>query len=359
MNLKGNQTMDAILSTRRRSLVLGGLGLGALGAFALAGCDRPGAAGAKALHFTGETMGSTYNVKLVHPANDAGGLQQEVHAALDAVDRRMSMFRADSELSAFNRAGRAPFATSAELFDVFSTAHEISRWSGGAFDITVAPFVEAWGFGTSKRRAVPTSTSLQERRTAVDWRGLALDPATFTAVKAQSSMQADLGGIAQGYGVDAAAAVLDRHGVEHYLVEVSGEVRTRGLNAHGEAWRIGIEEPDATPQRARHIVPLSGRSMATSGDYRNYFEQGGRRYSHEIDPATGAPISHALASVTVITESCVRADALATALIVLGPERGLALAEASGLAAHFIVRRGSELGDQQTRAFAALGPARA
>jgi thiamine biosynthesis lipoprotein len=170
-------------------------------------------------------------------------------------------------------------------------------------------------------------------------------------------MQADLGGIAQGYGVDAAAAVLDRHGVEHYLVEVSGEVRTRGLNAEGEAWRIGIEQPDAIPQRARHIVPLSGRSMATSGDYRNYFEQNGRRYSHEIDPATGAPISHALASVTVVTESCVRADALATALIVLGPERGPALAEASGLAAQFIVRRGSELVDRETQAFAALGSA--
>jgi thiamine biosynthesis lipoprotein len=178
-------------------------------------------------------------------------------------------------------------------------------------------------------------------------------------VKAQSSIQADLGGIAQGYGVDAAATVLDRYGVQHYLVEVSGEVRTRGRNARGEAWRIGIEEPDAVPQRARHIVPLSGRAMATSGDYRNYFEQDGRRYSHEIDPVTGVPISHALSSVTVIADSGVRADALATALIVLGPERGLALAEASGLAAQFIVRRGADLDDHQTRAFAALGSTRA
>lgn len=358
MNLKRSHAMDAILSTRRRRLVLGGLGLGTFGAFALVSRDRPGAAAGKTLHFTGDTMGSTYNVKLVHAVRDAGYLRHEIHAALDAVDRRMSMFRADSELSAFNRAGREPFALSAELFEVFAVAQEISRWSDGAFDITVAPLVEAWGFGTAKRRTVPAGTDLRASRAAVDWRGLTLDSATRTVVKASASMQADLGGIAQGYGVDAAAAVLDRIGVGHYLVEVSGEVRTRGLNAHGEAWRIGIEEPDAVPQRARHIVPLSGRSMATSGDYRNYFEQDGRRYSHEIDPATGAPIRHSLCSVTVITENSVRADAIATALIVLGPERGLALAEASGLAAQFIARRGGDLVDYQTRAFAVLGSAR-
>jgi thiamine biosynthesis lipoprotein len=359
MKLKRSQTMDAILSTRRRSLMLGGLGLGTLGALALASRRIPGTVDGKLLHFSGETMGSTYNVKLVHPSTDLGGLQQEVHAALDAVDRRMSMFRADSELSAFNRAGRAPFTMSAELFEVFAAAQEISRWSDGAFDITVAPLVEAWGFGTAKRRAVPADADLRASRAAVDWRGLALDPPTRTVAKARSSMQTDLGGIAQGYGVDAAAAVLDGHGVEHYLVEVSGEVRTRGLNAQGEPWRIGIEEPDAMPQRARHIVPLSGRSMATSGDYRNYFEQDGQRYSHEIDPATGAPIRHSLCSVTVIAASCMRADALATALIVLGPQRGLALAEAGGLAAQFIVRRGTDLVDEQTRAFAALGWVRA
>jgi len=358
MNLKRRQTMDAILSTRRRSLVLGGLGVGTLGALALAGRSRHDTAGSPALHFSGETMGSTYNVKLVHPARDVGGLEQDIQAALDAVDRRMSMFRSDSELSAFNRTGRAPLLLSAELFEVFSVAQEISQWSDGAFDITVAPLVEAWGFGTAKRRSMPAGKDLQKSRAGVDWRGLALDPAQRTVVKAQSSMKADLGGIAQGYGVDAAAAVLDRHGVEHYLVEVSGEVRTRGLNAQGEAWRIGIEEPDAVPQRARLIVALSGQSMATSGDYRNFFEQDGQRFSHEIDPATGAPIRHALCSATVIAESGVRADALATALIVLGPERGLALAEASGLAAQFIVRRGADLVDYQTQAFAALRPAR-
>jgi thiamine biosynthesis lipoprotein len=152
------------------------------------------------------------------------------------------------------------------------------------------------------------------------------------------------------------AATLDALGIGHYMIEVGGEVRTRGANGAGAPWRIGIEEPDATPQRARHVVPLTGRAMATSGDYRNYFEQDGRRFSHEIDPATGAPIAHALCSVTVVADDCMRADALATALIVMGPRRGLALAEAEGIAALFIERTApGQHRDRATAAFAALG----
>ncbi len=144
------------------------------------------------------------------------------------------------------------------------------------------------------------------------------------------------------------------------MVEVGGEVRTRGVNAAGQAWRIGIEEPDAMPQRARWVVPLSGRAMATSGDYRNYFFEDGRRYSHEIDPLAGAPIRHSLCSVTVVADDCMRADALATALIVLGAERGRALAERSGIAAQFIERvREGGYRDSMTPAFAALGAERA
>ena len=179
---------------------------------------------------------------------------------------------------------------------------------------------------------------LAEDRRRVGWRSLVLDPEHHSVTKRHAGTQVDLGGIAQGYGVDAVAAVLERLGIEHYLIDVSGEVRTRGLNPRGEAWRIGIEEPDAMPQRARHIVALSGGAMATSGDYRNYFEQDGLRYSHEIDPASGAPIRHGLASVTVVADDCVHADAMATALIVLGAVRGRALAEATGVAAQFIER---------------------
>jgi thiamine biosynthesis lipoprotein len=169
-------------------------------------------------------------------------------------------------------------------------------------------------------------------------------------------VSADLSGVAKGFAVDQAARALESLGFGNYLVEAGGEVRTRGLNLHGEPWRIGIERPEATPPVVHHVVPLSGLAMATSGDYRIYFEEGGRRYSHEIDPRTGAPIRHALASVTVVAPDCGFADAMSTALIVLGEERGLALAADQGIAAYFIVRDpDGGLEARATPAFAALG----
>ncbi len=348
--------MDAILSPRRRSLMLG------LGALALGGCGRaPGTADApRYLHIDGSTMGSTYNVRLRAPEHDAVKLRAVVQAALDDVDDRMSMFRPQSELSTLNSVARGtPVELSDELFTVLSAADEVSRWSDGAFDVTVAPLVEEWGFGTRASRQVPAPGLVAAERRRVDWRGLALDASRRTVTKRNDRMQADLGGIAKGYGVDRAAAALEARGVHDYMVEVGGEVRTRGVNAAGQAWRIGIEEPDAMPQRARWVVPLSGRAMATSGDYRNYFLEDGRRYSHEIDPLAGAPIRHSLCSVTVVADDCMRADALATALIVLGADKGRALAESSGIAAQFIERvHGGSYRDSMTPAFAALGAAR-
>jgi thiamine biosynthesis lipoprotein len=345
--------MDALISPRRRTLLLG-----ALGTAALAACQRPGSpAAAQRLHLTGETMGSTFNVKLDPAGHPAERLQEAVHAALQSVDARMSMYRPESELSGFNGAGAGvPVPLSAELFAVLATAQDISRWSGGAFDVTVAPAVETWGFGVNKQRRVPAAEQVALQRGKVDWRELDLDPGQRTARKGRQGLQADLGGIAKGYGVDAVAKSLDGLGVAHYMIEVGGEVRTKGLNAASQPWQIGIEEPDATPQRARHIVPLSGRAMATSGDYRIFFEEGGRRYSHEIDPTTAAPIVHRLCSVTVVADDCTRADGLATALIVLGPDRGFELAERSGVAAHFIERAApGRYSDRMTSAFAALG----
>jgi thiamine biosynthesis lipoprotein len=348
--------MDAILSPRRRSLVLG------MGALALGGCGRiPGTAEtSRYLHIGGSTMGSTYNVRLRAPEGDAGRLRAVIQAALDDVDDRMSMFQPQSELSTLNRAAQGtPVALSDELYDVLSAACEVSRWSDGAFDVTVAPLVEHWGFGTRASRRVPAPGAVAAERRRVDWRSLELDASRRTAIKRQAGLQADLGGIAKGYGVDRAAAALEARGVQDYMVEVGGEVLTRGVNAAGHAWRIGIEEPDAMPQRARWAVALSGKAMATSGDYRNYFIQDGRRYSHEIDPATGVPIQHRLCSVTVVADDCMHADALATALIVLGPDKGRALAERSSIAAQFIERGpNGALTDSMTTSFAALAAAR-
>jgi thiamine biosynthesis lipoprotein len=352
---RSHAAVDALLGRRR--LLLGGAAAVALGA-----CGRrPAPAAGGGLHLNGMSMASTYNVKLARDDADAARVQAAVQEALDEVDARMSLFRADSELARLNRhrAG-APLALSPELHEVLAAAHAVSAWSDGAFDVTVAPLVQAWGFGTEKRRVLPPSTQVQAERERVGWRGLQLDARAPSATKARADLQADLGGIAKGYGVDRAAQALDALGIADYMVELGGEVRTRGRNAAGQPWRIGIEQPDAPTPRPRWIVPLSGRAMATSGDYRQYFEHDGRRYSHEIDPARGVPIGHTLCSVTVVAADCMRADALATALIVLGAERGRVLAESAGIAAQFI-ERGADGGlrDSMTAAFAALAPLRA
>ena len=345
---------DAVLTTRRR-LLLGGGAVLALGA-----CGRPAPRGE--LRITGMSMASPYTVKLAQVAGvDADAVAAAVQAAFDEVDARMSLYKPTSELSRLNRqpAG-VPLALSPALHAVLAAAQEVSAASGGAFDVTVAPLVQAWGFGTEKRRDVPPAAQVNAGRAAVDWRALRLDGQRLTATKAHAPLHADLGGIAKGYGVDRAAHALDALGLTHYMVELGGEVRTRGRNAADQPWRIGIEEPDAVPQRARWIVPLSGRAMATSGDYRSYFVQDGRRYSHEIDPARGAPIDHPLCSVTVVADDCMRADALATALIVLGADKGRQLAAAAGIAAQFIERADDgSLRDSMSPAFAALGAVRA
>jgi FAD:protein FMN transferase len=349
--------MDTILSPRRRRIIGA---LGSFGALSLAGCgDRAAGPSTGPIQLTGETMGTTFTVKLAASTLTAAQLERlaaDVQSALDGVNRGMSLYRPESELMRLNRQpAEAPLALSRPLFEVLAAGQQVAELSRGAFDLSVAPLVLAWGFGPAKRSAPPTEAAVQSGRAVLGHGGLRLDRAHRTATKAQTAQQFDLGGIAKGYGVDLAARAIDAHGIEHYMIEVGGEVRTRGRNAQGQAWQIGIEQPDAVPQRARRVVPLSGQSMATSGDYRIYYEHAGRRYSHEIDPHTGAPIAHGLASVTVVADDCMRADALATALIVLGPQAGWELAQREHLAAHFIVRQpDGQFSDRSTSAFAQL-----
>jgi len=348
--------MDTLLSPRRRAL------LQALGAAALvAGCgDRRGATAMPGLEFGGPTMGTRFTVKIAGsrlPEHVAEAARTAVADALEAVVAKMSSYLPESELSRFNRhAEGTPFALSAETFAVFALAREVSTASDGAFDITIAPLVDAWGFGPSKARRVVGGAEVAALAPQIGWRGLVVDANAGTATKAHPAMRADLSGIAKGFGVDQAARALDALGIADYMIEAGGEVRTRGANAQRRPWQIAIERPDAMPQRPHFIVPLSGLAMATSGDYRIYFERDGRRYSHEIDPDTGQPIRHGLASVSVVAAECGYADAMATALIVMGPERGHALARAQNVAAHFIVRNpDGSLHDRSTPAFAALG----
>jgi thiamine biosynthesis lipoprotein len=344
--------MDSLLSPRRR-LVLQGLGA----AVVAAGCGQPARA---AYQFGGPTMGSTYTVKIAGPRLGAAAeaaARRAVESALGGVVDRMSAYREDSELSRFNRhRGNVPFALSADTFAVFRVGQQVSAATNGAFDITVAPVVDAWGFGPGRAQRMVSEGEVAALEARVGWRMLTLDERNATVAKARGDMRADLSGIAKGYGVDRAAQALEALGIDDYMVEAGGEIRTRGRNADGQPWQIAIERPDAIPQRVHRIVPLTGMAMATSGDYRIYFERDGKRYCHEIDPATGCPIRHGLASVTVVAPDCVYADAMATALIVLGPEQGHALAVARNVAALFIVREGDGgLREFGTPAFASLG----
>jgi FAD:protein FMN transferase len=355
-------TMDTILSPRRRRLLgaAGSIGLlGACGGAGLAGCSEAGAPP----QVSGYTMGTTWRLRLVRPEPAAPRLEllhAAVQSALDEVDHRLSLYRSGSDLLRFNaHQSSTPLALSPQLHDVLSFGQHVARLTDGAFDMSVAPLVDAWGFGPSKgsasRSQPPAPELVSAGRAVLGHDGLQLLDGQRAAVKHRAGYQADLGGIAKGYGVDRAALALQALGVEDYMLEVGGEVRTLGRNGRGQPWQIGIEQPDAVPQRARLVLPLSGRAMATSGDYRQFFEHAGRRYSHEIDPARGEPIAHGLASVTVVADDCMAADALATGLIVLGPQRGMALAQREGIAAHFILRgaKGS-LSDASSPAMQAL-----
>jgi FAD:protein FMN transferase len=317
--------------------------------------------GFQSVVFVGSTMGTSYQIRLALPRHDESlvlAARERVSAALQGVDARMSTYKADSEVSLLNRrTGERPLIVSPDTMAVFQAAQEVSRLSGGAFDVTVGGCVNAWGFGPGSLRRPVDRRRLSSLKRVVGYEGLAVDLGEHTIAKAHAQTQVDLSAIAKGFGVDQAARALDSLDLQDYLVEVGGEVRTRGRRHDGSPWQVGIEQPSgAAPRKARHAVPLCDLSMATSGDYRNYFEHAGRRYSHEIDPRTGRPVSRRLTSVSVVAPECALADAFSTALIVLGAEDGFACASRLGIAACFIVAEpDGTLVDRATPEFLALG----
>jgi thiamine biosynthesis lipoprotein len=287
-------------------------------------------------------MGTIYTAKVVTgdlSEERENNLHQVIEGELERVNAKMSHYLDDSELTRFNRSEEtAPFPLSAETFEVFRHAQELSALSGGAFDITVGPLVDAWGFGPPGRPSQPPSnTMIAGLLEQLGYTKLELDPESLTVRKTEPHLRCDLSAIAKGYAVDLAAVALDKEGLTDYMVEVGGEVRTRGVNDSGQSWRIGIERPLAGDRVLQRVIGLSGFSMASSGDYRNYYEVDGKRVSHTIDPRTGRPITHRLAAVSIVDELCVRADGLATTLMVLGPEEGYQLAVKHNVAALFLV----------------------
>jgi len=285
-------------------------------------------------------MGTTWSAKIIAlplTPDQRTELRQALTQAIEDVNQKMSTYRDDSELSRLNQApADQPVPLSPETFHVFQTAREIGRLSDGAFDVTVGPLVNAWGFGPGHRRQDFSDDELDAMRELVGWDKIRLSGQAVA--KTAPAVYCDLSALAKGYAVDQAARVADALGYADYMVEIGGEVRTAGRNAQGLPWRIGIEQPADETRAVERVVELSGLSMATSGDYRSYWEEDGQRFSHTIDPRTGRPVRHRLASVSVLEPECMRADAFATALMVLGEDEGFRLAEKLELAALFQVR---------------------
>lgn len=326
--------------------------------------DRPER---RTFEFRGPTMGATYSVKVVTGPDglDAGArhdLDAAIRGVLVRINTLMSTWDPESELSHFNRsASLEPFAVSPETFDVFRWSVALADLTGGALDVTLAPLVDAWGFGPEGR--LDHAPGLEEIARLLTITGVAhleLDSVALTVRKRRTGVRCDFSAVAPGYAADRIWEQLTGHGLTDFLIDVGGELRARGRNDAGEPWQIAIERPVSRGRSIERMVPISNLAIATSGDYRNYYEVAGERVAHILDPRTGRPIRHHLASVTVVDELAVRADGLSTALMVLGPDDGFALAERLGLAALFILRGDAgEFTERVTPRFEALTRPRA
>ena len=305
----------------------------------------------------GATMGTTYSVKVAGlksqlPQTEL--LQKIIDGRLADINQTMSTYIDDSELQEFNRAKTNVWhIISPELYEILNLSLDYSFNTTGAFDVTVAPLVDLWGFGPEKKGdVVPTDAEIFQAKRRVGYDNLVLRKSDKKASKLVD-LQIDLSAIAKGYAVDEIAKIVMQMHLFDFMVEIGGELRLSGLNAEGNRWRIGLESPtDNLEKSALKTLVLSGVGMATSGDYRNYFEVDGKRFSHTINPVTGTPIEHKLASVTVVADTAVEADAMATALNVLGPVNGFNYAKYHKLAAYFIVREGDGFETKYTPSFA-------
>ena len=302
----------------------------------LAGCTAP----PEEVLLSGATMGTTYSVKYVESSDvDRKLVAVKVAQLLEFIDQSMSTYKHDSELNKLNNAAVGEgFPVSSSLWRLLLVADRVFQVTDGAFDPTVGPLVDLWGFGpVLNRDVIPAQVEIEALRTRIGFHHLKFLPSR-QSVEKQENIRLDLSAIAKGFAAEQVAELLVDMQVSNFLVEVGGELRAAGLNGGGEAWRVAIEVPALLRGGVQQIVSLQDVGVATSGDYRNYFEQDGQRYSHTIDPRTGRPIIHNLASVTVIAQDATEADALATAYMVLGSEAALSMANRDNVAALFLVK---------------------
>jgi thiamine biosynthesis lipoprotein len=329
--------------------------------FALAGCDSRTA---PVTELSGMTMGSHYSVKLgvVPPDTDPKALSGEIRQLLEDIEQVASTWRPSSQLSRLNTSTETRQEVSDTLRDLVELGIRSCQETAGALDITTGKLIDAWGFGPAPAPEKPLPQDLIDTlRAESGCDTLSLDGNMLTR---KTGAHINVNAITQGYAAERIAAMLDARQVSSYLIDMSGELVARGRKPDGSAWKIGIEVPErgglpgAEGGALHKIIELSEMSIATSGDYRNFHMLNGEMINHVLDPHTGRPTHHALASVTVLATSVAHADALSTALLVMGPERGVAFAREHGLAALFIIRDGESFREEATPAFIAYPSSR-
>lgn len=318
-----------------RPLLVPAVLLAALAAFILYQQARP------VIHaIDGYTMGSTWSVRFVGSRDtDVAAVQVALEAELAELNRQLSGYQPDTALSRFNRSPIGEWQMlPAHLAAVLAFGKQLSEATGGAFDMTLRPLINLWGFGAAEPRTEPPSAAeISAVLGHFGSRFLEVD-ADGGRWRRTADVSVDVDSTAPGYAADVLSGWLMAKGYPAHLVEVGGELRAEGLRPDGNAWRVGIERPVAARGVVEQVIAVSGTGVATSGDYRSYFERDGKRYSHTLDPVTGRPVEHALASVTVLAPSGMAADGYATAIMVLGPEQGMAFAESNGLAVYMLLR---------------------
>jgi thiamine biosynthesis lipoprotein len=322
--------------------------------FLISGCSNPNQRQQSTL--SGSTMGTVWSAKFITTAASQlteSEINEAISAELQRVDQLLSTYRENSELSKFNRNPSTEWVTvSKDFVKVMAEATSISQLTHGAFDVTVAPVVNLWGFGADGNiNEIPSQYAIKQALERIGYQKIEIDIVNQRLRKLISEISVDLSAIAKGYAVDQVALLLEKLGIKEYLVEIGGELKAKGNNLTNIAWKVGVEVPTPQLRQVYQAIQLVDEGIATSGDYRNYYEIAGQRFAHTIDPVTARPVKHTLASVTVIAPNTMEADGWATALMVLGVEKGFAIAEQQQLAVLFISRTSDSFTDRATTAF--------
>jgi thiamine biosynthesis lipoprotein len=317
------------------------------------GCSKP----QELQKISGDAQGTTYHISFWSPqAIDSASIQQEVTAEFNRLDTQLSNYRKDSVIEQINATvSSEPLAVSEEIVGLIEQARTVSVASGGCYDLTIKPLFDLWGFNGDKLTP-PDAKTLQAALTQVGFNQLKIVDATHIQ-KLNPQLRIDLSSIAQGYSVSRMVGLLEQHGIENYLVEIGGELQTRGQKPDASPWRVALEKPlssERTMQKIVTIKRIEPLAVMTSGTYRHYFDVDGKRYSHILDANTGIPVDHNTVSVTVLHDNVTQADAWSTALLCLGKTKGLEVANQAGIAALFIEQQGDAFNEYRSTPFDAL-----